>query len=60
MTTKKHLKRRVRSRAAETGEPYATALRKIRHQQENRIADSAGMSSDAARLRFALSDTGSR
>jgi hypothetical protein len=37
MTTKKHLKRRVRSRAAKTGEPYATALRSIRQQQENRM-----------------------
>jgi hypothetical protein len=37
MTTKKHLKRRVRSRAAQTGEPYATALRSIRKQQENRM-----------------------
>jgi hypothetical protein len=35
MTTKKHLKRRVRSRVAQTGEPYATALRSIRKQQEN-------------------------
>jgi hypothetical protein len=33
MTTKKHLKRRVRSRAAQTGEPYATALRSIRQQE---------------------------
>ena len=30
MTTRKHLKRRVRSRAAVTGESYATALRSIR------------------------------
>jgi hypothetical protein len=37
MTTKKHLKRRVRSRSAQTGEPYATALRRIRQQQENRM-----------------------
>jgi hypothetical protein len=37
MTTKKHLKRRVRSRVAQTGEPYATALRSIRKQQENRM-----------------------
>jgi len=36
MTTRKHLKRRARSRAAQTGEPYATALRRIR-QQENRM-----------------------
>lgn len=41
MTTKKHLKRRVRSRAAQTGEPYATALRKIRQQQENRMPENA-------------------
>jgi ribosomal protein L37AE/L43A len=39
MTTKKHFKRRVRSRAAQTGEPYATALRKIRQQQENRMPE---------------------
>ncbi len=38
MTTNKHLKRLVRSRAARTGEPYATALRKIRHEQENRMS----------------------
>ncbi len=37
MTTKKHLKRRVRSRAAQTGEPYATALRSLRQQQENPV-----------------------
>jgi hypothetical protein len=37
MTTRKHLKRRVRTRAAQTGEPYATALRSIRQQQENRM-----------------------
>jgi hypothetical protein len=37
MTTRKHLKRRVRLRAAQTGEPYATALRSIRQQQENRM-----------------------
>jgi ClpX C4-type zinc finger len=38
MTTKKHLKRRVRLRAAQTGEPYATALRRIRQQQEDPMA----------------------
>jgi len=37
MTTKKHLKRRVRSRAAQTGEPYATALRSVRQQRETRM-----------------------
>lgn len=42
MTTRKHFKRRVRSRAAQTGEPYATALRRIRQQQETRTpSDSA-------------------
>lgn len=41
MTTKKHLKRRVRSRAARTGEPYATALRSIRQDQENRMPSAA-------------------
>jgi ribosomal protein L37AE/L43A len=41
MTTKKHLKRRVRSLAARTGEPYATALRTIRQQQENRMPATA-------------------
>jgi len=39
MTTKKHFKRLVRSRAAQTGEPYATALRRIRQEQENRMSD---------------------
>jgi hypothetical protein len=41
MTTKKHLKRRVRSLAARTGAPYATALRTIRQQQENRMPATA-------------------
>jgi ribosomal protein L37AE/L43A len=41
MTTKKHLKRRVRSLAARTGDPYATALRTIRQQQENRMPATA-------------------
>jgi hypothetical protein len=41
MTTKKHLKRRVRSLAAQTGEPYATALRAIRKQEENRMPATA-------------------
>lgn len=36
MTTKKHLKRRVRLRAAQTGEPYATALRRIRQHEQHR------------------------
>lgn len=45
MTTKKHLKRRVRWRAAQTGEPYATALRRVR-QQENPMSSSAHMSED--------------
>jgi len=39
MTTKKHLKRRVRSRVAMTGESYATALRNIRRDQlEDRVS----------------------
>jgi hypothetical protein len=38
MTTRKHLKRRVRSHAARTGEPYATALRRIRLEQETRMS----------------------
>lgn len=38
MTTKKNLKRRVRSRAAQTGEPYATALRRVRQLEENRMS----------------------
>jgi ClpX C4-type zinc finger len=46
MTTKKHLKRRVRSRAAQTGEPYATALRRIRQQQENRMSTAANPAED--------------
>jgi hypothetical protein len=46
MTAKKHLKRRVRSRAAQTGEPYATALRKIRQQQENRMSETAASAED--------------
>jgi hypothetical protein len=40
MTTRKHLKRRARSRAARTGESYATALRMIRARQENRMSSS--------------------
>jgi hypothetical protein len=40
MTTKKHLKRRVRARAASTGESYSSALRNIRrHPQEVRMSD---------------------
>jgi hypothetical protein len=39
MTTKKHLKRRVRSRVAATGESYGTALRSIRRDQlEDRVS----------------------
>jgi len=34
MTTRKHLKRRVRSRVAQSGQPYATALREIRREQQ--------------------------
>jgi hypothetical protein len=34
MTTRKHLKRRVRARAAQAGQPYATALRDIRRERE--------------------------
>jgi hypothetical protein len=41
MTANKHLKRRVRSTAARTGEPYATALRRIRQQQENPMPPAA-------------------
>jgi ClpX C4-type zinc finger len=41
MTTKKHLKRRVRSRAAQTGESYATALRSIRRQEQDRASRNA-------------------
>src|SRR5487761_1574687 len=37
MTTNKHLKRIVRSRAARTGEPYATALRKIRQERDPHV-----------------------
>jgi hypothetical protein len=33
MTKRKHLKRLVRRRAAQTGEPYATALRTVRRDQ---------------------------
>jgi ClpX C4-type zinc finger len=46
MTTKKHLKRRVRLRAAQTGEPYATAWRRIRQQQENRMPATAASAED--------------
>jgi hypothetical protein len=46
MTRNKHLKRRVRSRAAQTGEPYATARRKIR-QEENRMPPATARSYDA-------------
>jgi ATP-dependent Clp protease ATP-binding subunit ClpX len=38
MTTNKHLKRRARSLAASTGQPYATALRRIRSQLEDRMS----------------------
>ena len=39
MTTRKHLKRRVRSRVAVTGESYTTALRNIRRdQREDRVS----------------------
>jgi hypothetical protein len=41
MTTKKHLKRRVRSRVARTGEPYVTALRNVRRLQEKRMSPEA-------------------
>jgi len=46
MTTKKHLKRRVRSRAAETGESYATALRSIRRQEQDHISRTAAAAED--------------
>jgi hypothetical protein len=36
MTTRKHWKRRVRTRAAQTGQSYATALRNIRREQQER------------------------
>ena len=40
MTTKKHLKRRVRARVASTGESYSSALRNIRRDpQEVRMSD---------------------
>lgn len=38
MTTKKHLKHLVRVRAAQTGEPYATALRKILQRKESSMS----------------------
>lgn len=41
MTTNKHLKRLVRSRVARTGEPYATALRTIRQEQETHMSVNA-------------------
>jgi hypothetical protein len=34
MTTRKHLKRRVRARAAQSGQSYATALRDIRREEQ--------------------------
>jgi ClpX C4-type zinc finger len=46
MTTKKHLKRRVRSRVAQTGEPYVTALRNVRRQQEDRMSPEASTRED--------------
>ena len=46
MTTKKHLKRRVRSRAAQTGESYATALRSIRRQEQDRVSRNAALAGD--------------
>jgi hypothetical protein len=46
MTTKKHLKRRVRSRAVQTGEPYMTALRRIRQHEQDRISETAAPARD--------------
>lgn len=48
MTTRKHLKRRVRSRAAQTGESYATALRSIRLQEQDRRPGTAAGESIAS------------
>jgi len=50
MTTNKHLKRRARSLAASTGQPYATALRRIRSQQETRMSSAPTPISDVAAL----------
>jgi hypothetical protein len=46
MTTRKHLKRRVRSRAAQTGESYATALRSVRQQEQHRIPEAGSPAGD--------------
>lgn len=46
MTTKKHLKRRVRLRSAQTGEPYATALRSIRQHEKHRSSATATSARD--------------
>jgi hypothetical protein len=46
MTTKKHLKRQVRSRAALTGEPYSTALRNIRRDPQEAPLSDADVASE--------------
>lgn len=46
MTTNKHLKRRARSLAASTGQPYATALRRIRSQLEDRVSSAHNPTTD--------------
>jgi ClpX C4-type zinc finger len=47
MTTRKHLKRRVRVRAAQTGQSYAAALGSIRREQEESpMSAAAGAAAD--------------
>lgn len=52
MTTRKHFKRRVRSRAARTGESYVAALRNIRILPEEHMADIRPTASQIATCSF--------
>jgi hypothetical protein len=52
MTINKHLKRRARLLAAATGQPYATALRSIRSQQEDRMSSIPNPEQDTALCSF--------
>jgi ClpX C4-type zinc finger len=46
MTTRKHLKRLVRARAAQSGQPYSTALRTIRREQRETVMSAAPATED--------------
>jgi hypothetical protein len=48
MTKRKHLKRLVRRRAAQTGEPYATALRTVRRDELEEPMPATPAATDAA------------